>query len=99
MISSCPSDAGAVKVQHNRELVSCAVGRYRADITAGSLKIVESRVIAELLLCGVDESEWKQATVKDNVLKTKNPATATPPKESVAPKCLKSGSIPKPPRG
>ena len=76
MISSCPSDAGAVKVQHNRELVSCAVGRYRADITAGSLKIVESRVIAELLLCGVDESEWKQATVKDNVLKTKNPATA-----------------------
>ena len=51
-------------------------GRYHADITAGSLKITESRVIADLLLRGRDETAWKQATVKDNLLKAKNPATA-----------------------
>jgi Putative inner membrane protein (DUF1819) len=51
-------------------------GRYRADLTAGSLKIAESRVIADLLLRGVDEAGWKQATVKDNLLKARNPATA-----------------------
>ncbi len=52
-------------------------GRYRADITAGSLKINESRVIADLLLRGVDEAGWRQAITKENVLKAKNPATAT----------------------
>ena len=51
-------------------------GRYRADLTAGSVKIAETRVIADLLLHGVDESEWKQTTVKDNLLKARNPATA-----------------------
>jgi hypothetical protein len=50
--------------------------RYRADITAGSLKITESRVIADLLLRGVDDAGWKQAMVKDNALKAKSPATA-----------------------
>lgn len=49
---------------------------YRANITAGSLKITESRVIADLLLRDMDETAWKQATVKDNLLKAKNPATA-----------------------
>jgi hypothetical protein len=53
-----------------------ASGRYRADLTAGSLKITESRVIADLLLRGMDETAWKQATVNDNLLKTQNPATA-----------------------
>jgi len=51
-------------------------GCYRADITAGSLKIAESRLIADLLLLGVDEVGWTQAIIKDNVLKAKNPATA-----------------------
>ena len=50
--------------------------RYQADITAGSLKIAESRVIADLLLRGVDEAGWDQAISKDNVLKARNPATA-----------------------
>lgn len=50
--------------------------RYRADIAAGSLKLRESRVIADLLLGGVDAASWKQAIVKDNALKAKNPATA-----------------------
>ncbi len=50
--------------------------RYRANITAGSLKVTESRIIADLLLRGVAYSAWKEATLTDNVLKAKNPATA-----------------------
>jgi hypothetical protein len=42
--------------------------RYRADITAGSLKIAESRIIADLLLREVNEKEWKDAISKHNVL-------------------------------
>jgi hypothetical protein len=53
-----------------------SAGRYDANITAGSLKIAESRVVADLLLRGVDEDGWKQAIIIDNVLKAKNPATA-----------------------
>ena len=50
--------------------------RYRADITAGSLKIAESRVIADLLLRGVKEKEWKDAILTRNVLQARHPATA-----------------------
>ena len=50
--------------------------RYKADITAGSLKVPESRIIADLLLRGVDELNWKDAINRDNVLQVKNPATA-----------------------
>ena len=50
--------------------------RYKANITAGSLKVPESRVIAALLLRGIDNFAWKEATVTNNVLKAKNPATA-----------------------
>ncbi len=53
-----------------------SVMRYLANITAGSLKVPESRVIADLLLRGMNDSEWKAATVRDNILKAKNPATA-----------------------
>jgi hypothetical protein len=51
--------------------------RYTADITAGALKVPESRVIADLLLRGVDAEGWKDAIVKQNVLKARSPATAT----------------------
>ena len=34
--------------------------RYRADITAGSLKLPESRLIADLLLRQVDAEGWKE---------------------------------------
>lgn len=51
-------------------------GRYRADLTAGSLKIAESRVIADLLLRGVGDAGWRRATVLENPLKAKSPATA-----------------------
>lgn len=50
--------------------------RYRADITAGSLKIRESRVIADLLLRGVDSEGWRAAIVDENVLQARSPMTA-----------------------
>ena len=50
--------------------------RYRADITAGSLKVVESRIIADLLLQGVSQKQWKDAILTQNVLQSRHPATA-----------------------
>jgi hypothetical protein len=50
--------------------------RYKADITAGALKVSESRIIADLLLRGVDEEGWNNAIIRQNVLQTRNPATA-----------------------
>lgn len=49
--------------------------RYKADITAGSLKVHESRIVADLLLKGVDEQGWKGALLKDNVLQARTAAT------------------------
>ncbi|MBI3301484.1 MAG: DUF1819 family protein [Deltaproteobacteria bacterium] len=51
--------------------------RYSADITAGALKVPESRIIADLLLRGIDKEGWKNAIIKQNVLQARNPATAT----------------------
>jgi len=78
MTTCQPRDVPAAPGLHNRQVGGFApvLGRYRGDITAGSLKIAESRVIADLLLQGVDEAGWKQATIRDNALKAKNPATA-----------------------
>ena len=42
--------------------------RYRADITAGALKVPESRIIADLLLRRLDETGWKEALYDQNVL-------------------------------
>ncbi len=50
--------------------------RYKADITAGSLKVTESRVIADLLLRGVNGKDWEIAIIDQNVLQTRSPATA-----------------------
>ena len=50
--------------------------RYRADITAGALKLPESRKIADLLLDHVDKDGWLDAIVDRNVLQARNPATA-----------------------
>lgn len=50
--------------------------KYKADITAGALKLPESRLIADLLLRNVDGEGWKDAIVTDNVLQVRNPATA-----------------------
>ncbi len=48
---------------------------YRADLTAGSLKVSESRIVAGLLLEEVSDERWKQAFYQENVLKSKNPNT------------------------
>jgi hypothetical protein len=62
---------------HAREDAALAARRrYRADLTAGSLKLAESRLIADLLMRGADGGEWQQAIVSGNILKAKNPATA-----------------------
>ena len=50
---------------------------YKADLTAGSLKPAESRVIADLLLRQVSNEEWKRQIVTQNVLQVRHPATAT----------------------
>jgi len=49
--------------------------RYKADITAGSLKVPESRIIADLLLQGIDDRDWKKALLRDNPLQSRSPAT------------------------
>jgi len=51
--------------------------RYKADITAGSLKVSESRIIADLLLRGIDQVEWKKAILDKNVLQARSLETAT----------------------
>ena len=50
--------------------------RYRAEITAGALKVAESRIIAGLLLDRVDSKSWKTAIEEENRLRARNPATA-----------------------
>src|SRR4051812_11146233 len=50
--------------------------RYTAEITAGSLKLPESRLISDLLLRKVDAEAWKDAIVTKNVLQARTPATS-----------------------
>jgi hypothetical protein len=57
-------------------MIEVAEMRYKADITAGALKLPESRIIADLLLREVDAAGWKDAIVKWNVFQAGSPATA-----------------------
>lgn len=50
--------------------------RYTSDITSGSLKVAESRIIADLLLRGIEGADWQQAIVTDNVLQARSRETA-----------------------
>jgi hypothetical protein len=50
--------------------------RYGAELTAGGLKVRESRVVAGLLLSGADEEEWRRKIFDKNVLQTRSPLTA-----------------------
>jgi hypothetical protein len=52
------------------------LNRYNADLTAGSLKLAESRVVADLLLRDLTPEDWKARIVRENVLQARNPATA-----------------------
>jgi hypothetical protein len=51
-------------------------GLYNANLVKASLKVPESRIIAGLLLDGVDAAAWHRAIVVDNVLQTRSPYTA-----------------------
>lgn len=50
--------------------------RYKADITAGALKVPECRIIADLLLRDVDAEGWRLAIYEENVLQVRSPMTA-----------------------
>lgn len=50
--------------------------RYSADITAGSLKVPESRTVADLLLQGITDDQFRHAVVVENVLQARNPRTS-----------------------
>ena len=53
------------------------VGLYKANITAGSLLVPESRKVAQLLLEGVDKTNWKDAIENQNILQKRSIATAS----------------------
>ena len=50
--------------------------RYTSSITTGSLKLAESRVIAGLLLRGLEQKDFQQAVSRDNVLQTSSKHTS-----------------------
>ena len=50
--------------------------RYRATIAMGSLKVAESRTIADLLLRGVNARVWRSEVVEKNVLQIRSVETA-----------------------
>lgn len=58
-------------------MADTAQSQYRADITAGAIKLTESRIIADLLLKKVDEEGWKDAIHTRNILQARTPATAS----------------------
>jgi len=41
-------------------MIEVAGMRYKADLTAGALKVAESRIIAGLLLRDVDDEGWHE---------------------------------------
>ncbi len=49
---------------------------YNAEISAGSLMLNESRIIAKLLLEQPDKKAWHKAIIIDNVLQKKAPSSA-----------------------
>ncbi len=50
--------------------------QYSANLTAGSLKVPESRIMADLLLQGIGEKEWDDALYSQNILQARNPETS-----------------------
>jgi hypothetical protein len=50
--------------------------KYQADLSAGSLMLPESRIVARLLMTGVTGACWDHALRVDNVLQKGSPATA-----------------------
>jgi hypothetical protein len=46
--------------------------RYTATITSATLRLRESRIVADLLLRGVTSQQWQAAILEDNVLQMKS---------------------------
>ena len=49
---------------------------YTASITSASLRLRESRIVADLLLKGVSDTEWKEAIFTQNILQTRSARSA-----------------------
>ena len=77
-MKDCPRGGSVKKTERISPMVlsNSNVFPYSADLTAGSLKVAESRIVADLLLRGIDEKIWKQRIQIENVLQTRTPATA-----------------------
>lgn len=77
--SKAENGVGVLRVESRRSwgngMVTSEV-RYSADITAGSLKLAESRAIAGLLLKGATDDEFRHAVVEENLLQARNPRTS-----------------------
>ena len=54
-----------------------AEGRYKANFTKDGLMVPESRLVADLLLRGIDAAGWRQAIEVDNALAKRSPSTAS----------------------
>ncbi len=76
VLGNLKSNCEDAVIKPNVDKFAKQVGRYKADITAGSLKVAESRRIADLLLRDVTAKEWNDAIVANNVLQIRSPATA-----------------------
>lgn len=50
--------------------------QYNAGLTAGSLKVAESRVVADLLLREATDAEWNTTIYDDNAMQVRNRQTA-----------------------
>jgi len=64
-----PSDSNPTSVVRSS-------GRYSANLADGSLKVAESRIVADLLLKGANREEWQRLVTEENVMKARKPATA-----------------------
>lgn len=69
-------EAADIATPSRRAQKAASEARYTADLTGGSLKLAESRLIADLLLRRVDARSWKDAIYTRNILKARRPATA-----------------------
>ncbi|WP_419783801.1 DUF1819 family protein [Maridesulfovibrio sp.] len=52
------------------------MSKYNGEIVAGSLLVKESRIIADLLLRGLEEKKFYQEVLVSNVLQKRSPASA-----------------------
>ena len=50
---------------------------YTATITSTSLRLRESRIVADLLLQALSDEAWKEAVIEQNVLQMGSPVTIT----------------------